>query len=148
SGTVVARTIPEQTHRLRKGRALPLARPRGTRRTSRDAKRLTSLPSQPWLDSLGAFRVSLPALDRFPSRVWSRLLARHSRRASKETMAYGDPAGFLPLREAIAEYLGTVRSGRCDPKQIIVVTGSQQGLQLSARVLLDRDDMVWVEEPG
>jgi GntR family transcriptional regulator/MocR family aminotransferase len=63
-------------------------------------------------------------------------------------MAYGDPMGYTPLREAIAEYLGTVRAVRCDPAQVMVVTGSQQALQISARVLFDPRAAVWMEEPG
>src|SRR5205807_2537875 len=56
--------------------------------------------------------------------------------------------GYLPFREAIAEYLGAVRGVRCDSSQILVTTGSQQGLQLSAQILLDPKDRVWMEEPG
>jgi GntR family transcriptional regulator/MocR family aminotransferase len=41
-----------------------------------------------------------------------------------------------------------VRGVRCDPSQILVTTGSQQGLQLSAQVLLDANERVWIEEPG
>jgi GntR family transcriptional regulator/MocR family aminotransferase len=54
----------------------------------------------------------------------------------------------MPLREAIAGYLGTARAVRCEPSQILVTTGSQQGLQLSAQVLLDTNEQVWVEDPG
>jgi GntR family transcriptional regulator/MocR family aminotransferase len=63
-------------------------------------------------------------------------------------MAYGDAMGYLPFREAIAEYLGAVRGVRCEASQILVTTGSQQGLQISAQVLLDPKDRVCVEEPG
>ena len=63
-------------------------------------------------------------------------------------MAYGDAMGYLPFREVIAEYLGAVRGVRCESSQILVTTGSQQGLQLSAQVLLDPKDRVWMEEPG
>jgi GntR family transcriptional regulator/MocR family aminotransferase len=63
-------------------------------------------------------------------------------------MAYGDAMGHLPLREAIAEYLGAARGVRCDASQILVTTGSQQGLHLSAQVLLDPKDRAWIEEPG
>jgi len=59
-------------------------------------------------------------------------------------MAYGDAKGYMPLREAIAEYLGAARAVRCEPSQILVTTGSQQGLQLSAQVLLDTNERVWV----
>jgi GntR family transcriptional regulator/MocR family aminotransferase len=63
-------------------------------------------------------------------------------------MAYGDAMGYLPFRDAIAEYLGAVRAVRCEPSQILVTTGSQQALQISAQVLLDPKDRVWMEEPG
>jgi GntR family transcriptional regulator/MocR family aminotransferase len=56
--------------------------------------------------------------------------------------------GYLPFRQAIAEYLGAVRGVRCEASQILVTTGSQQALQISAQVLLDPKDHVWMEEPG
>jgi len=37
---------------------------------------------------------------------------------------------------------------RCNASQIMVVAGSQQGLQISARALLDQQDKIWMEEPG
>jgi GntR family transcriptional regulator/MocR family aminotransferase len=101
-----------------------------------------------WPPRFGAFRTGLPALEQFPVAVWAKLVNRHMRRLSKETMAYGDAIGYLPLREAIAEYLGTVRALRCDPSQILVTTGTQQGLQLTAQLLLETGDDVCVEEPG
>jgi GntR family transcriptional regulator/MocR family aminotransferase len=63
-------------------------------------------------------------------------------------MAYGDAMGYLPFREAIAEYLGAVRGVRCESSQILVTTGSQQALQISAQVLLDSKDRVCMEDPG
>jgi GntR family transcriptional regulator/MocR family aminotransferase len=56
--------------------------------------------------------------------------------------------GGLPLRRALAAYLGTARAVRCEADQIMVVSGSQQALEVTARVLLDPGDPVWVEEPG
>lgn len=97
---------------------------------------------------LGPFRVSLPALDHFPSKIWSRLISHHARNFSIEDMAYGDPAGHLPLRKAIAEYLRTARAVKCEPSQIIIVSGSQLALQICARGLLTTSDAVCVEEPG
>jgi len=57
-------------------------------------------------------------------------------------MAYGDSMGYAPFREAIAEYLGAVRAVRCEPSQILVTTGSQQGLQICAQVLLNPKDRI------
>ena len=61
---------------------------------------------------------------------------------------YGDRMGFGPCREAIAEYVTTVRGVRCDASQVMIVNGSQQGLEITARALLDPGDHVWIEEPG
>jgi GntR family transcriptional regulator/MocR family aminotransferase len=52
------------------------------------------------------------------------------------------------LREAIAQYLIAARGVRCSAEQVIIVAGSQQGLDLAARVLLDVGDKVWLEDPG
>ncbi|MGH2532791.1 MAG: PLP-dependent aminotransferase family protein [Thermomicrobiales bacterium] len=99
-------------------------------------------------DVLGAFRVSLPALDAFPRTTWARLVSRHAKRLPIELMAYGDPAGYLPLREAIAEYLRTARAVRCEAAQVLIVAGSQMALQLCALALVGAGEAVCVEEPG
>jgi len=152
AGTCVARSIPDdalsaQASKARKG-LQEIVEKMGPRRISRRGAALTHVPTQSWLDNLGAFRVSLPALDHFPIRVWSKLVARHSRKPTRGIMAYGNAMGQLSLREAIADYLGAVRAVRCEASQILVTTGSQQGLQISAQVLLDPNDPVWMEEPG
>jgi len=51
----------------------------------------------------------LPALDAFPYALWGRLEGRFWRRRPIPDLSYGDPQGFLPLREALAEYLGAAR---------------------------------------
>jgi GntR family transcriptional regulator/MocR family aminotransferase len=152
AGTCVAKSIPDDTLsqppvKAWKGHQETVGK-RGPRRMSRRGMALTRLPAQTWLDNLGAFRVSLPALDHFPIGVWSKLVARHSRKPPRGIMAYGDAMGYLPFREAVAEYLGTVRGVRCESSQILVTTGSQQALQISAQVLLDPKDRVCMEEPG
>ncbi|MGA3211952.1 MAG: PLP-dependent aminotransferase family protein, partial [Terriglobales bacterium] len=152
AGTCVARSIPDKTSRpravaTRSGPHETAAKP-GLRRLSSRGATLANVPAQSWMDTLGAFRVSLPGLERFPIGVWSRLVARHARRATRGIMAYSGAMGYLPLREAIAEYLGAFRAVRCDASLILVTTGSQQALQLAAQVLLDPNDRVWMEEPG
>ena len=52
------------------------------------------------------------------------------------------------MREAIASYLATARGVRCTAEQVILVNGSQQGLDLAARVLLNPGEQVWMEDPG
>src|SRR5215469_3077540 len=152
SGTCVARTIPEEVFdhspvRRRKdtSQVNSWAGPRGV---SGRTLQLLKVPLEPSLHNLGAFRVSLPALDHFPINVWSKLVARHSRRLSRVTMGYGDAKGYLPFRKIIAEYLSTFRGVRCDASQILITSGSQQALQIAAQVLLDPEDQMLIEEPG
>jgi GntR family transcriptional regulator/MocR family aminotransferase len=85
-----------------------------------------------------------PALD-FPHTLWRRIAAGRVRAPSLD---YAHPEGHASLRGAIAEYLRQSRAVVCDLDQILIVNGSQQALDLTARVLLDRGDCVVVEEPG
>jgi GntR family transcriptional regulator/MocR family aminotransferase len=151
AGTCVARSIPEHSLPPTIGKAgnssRQISHSHVPRKISRRVAMMHVAP-QVWLNNLGAFRVSLPALEHFPTGVWSKLVNRYSRKQTRQSMAYGDSMGNLSLREAIAEYLGTVRAVRCEASQILVTTGSQQGLHLSANVLLDPKDRVWIEEPG
>ena len=95
-----------------------------------------------------AFAPGLPDLKSFPFDLWSRLLARHWRRPANDMLFNTDPAGYGPLREAIAGYLGASRAVRCHADQIFIVSGSQQAIDLVARLLIDPGDQVWLEEPG
>jgi GntR family transcriptional regulator/MocR family aminotransferase len=95
-----------------------------------------------------AFPVGQPALDAFPTDLWSTVVARRARRFSGPLLRYQHPAGYRPLREAIAAYLGMARGVRCTADQVIVVAGAQSGLSLAARVLLDPGDAAFVEDPG
>jgi GntR family transcriptional regulator/MocR family aminotransferase len=96
----------------------------------------------------GAFSLSQPAVDAFPFHVWSKLVARYWRDLHQSALQYGDPMGLKELREAIGTYLRAARSVRCEWQQIMIVSGSQQALDISARTLLDVGSPVWVEEPG
>ena len=100
------------------------------------------------LKTIGPFHYGLPALDAFPFGLWTRLAARAWQQLPLREFAYGDPQGFPPLREAIAEYLEMSRGARCTADQVIIVGGSQQAVDLAARVLLDPGDAVWFEDPG
>jgi GntR family transcriptional regulator/MocR family aminotransferase len=151
AGTCVARSIPDDALRPAARKVLRASRHVSQGKALRKVSRRVALmrvPAQTWSNKLVAFRVSLPALEHFPNRVWSQLLNRHSRKPTRQLMAYGDAKGYLPLREAIAEYLGAARAVRCEPSQILITTGSQQGLNLSTQVLLNANERVWIEEPG
>jgi GntR family transcriptional regulator/MocR family aminotransferase len=94
------------------------------------------------------FQPGVPAIDRFPIAVWGRLLARRWESIPDALFGYHDPAGYWPLREAIAGYLREARMMRCDADQIVIVAGSQQALFLIAHLLTDPGDVVWMEDPG
>ncbi len=120
----------------------------GPRPVSGRCEALPLPESEPWLRGWGAFRVSQPAVDRLPIRTWSRLVSRHARDANAGQLSYGSAMGHEPFREAVAAYLRTARAVRCEKDQIMAVSGSQQALDLAARILLDPGCEVWVEEPG
>ncbi len=90
----------------------------------------------------------VPALEEFPWRDWARISARVFRDRPAAALAYGDPQGLPELRSAIADYLGAARGIVCDPDQIVVVSGSQQGIDLTARVVASPGDTAWFEDPG
>ncbi|MFN8058559.1 MAG: PLP-dependent aminotransferase family protein [Vicinamibacterales bacterium] len=90
----------------------------------------------------------LPALDEFPWHDWTRISGRVHRERSTAALAYGDPQGLAELRTAIAEYLGAARGIVCDADQVVIVSGAQQGIDLTARSVAAPADRVWVEEPG
>jgi len=75
------------------------------------------------------------------------LLSRHLARPGPEHFRYGDPRGGAALRTAIATYLKTARGVRCDAGQIVLTSGTQQGLDLLARAALRPGDAVWIENP-
>ncbi len=94
------------------------------------------------------FRYGRPTFDEFPHETWRRLLTARLRRTTPDTFGYGPPAGYAPLRTALADYLVRARGLSCDAGQVVIVNGSQQAFDLVSRVLLDPGDGVVVEEPG
>jgi GntR family transcriptional regulator/MocR family aminotransferase len=90
----------------------------------------------------------LNGVEGFPVQIWSNLVARHSRTMDAKSFHYGELMGSKHLRETIATYLRTARSLRCEAEQIMIVSGSQQALEISALCLLDPGSRVWVEDPG
>ncbi|CAD5377795.1 Transcriptional regulator, GntR family / Aspartate aminotransferase [Pseudomonas sp. OF001] len=95
-----------------------------------------------------AFRVGVPAFDLFPFETWARLSARFWRKPSPARLGYGDPAGEASLRELIAAYLRSSRGLHCDPAQIVITCGAQQGISLCAQLLVHPGERVAVEDPG
>ncbi len=83
----------------------------------------------------------------FPFDAWRRTLLRHTRKTSVRDLDYGPAAGSPVLREAICAHLRRSRAVTCDPSEVIVVNGSQQALDLVARVLVEPGQQVAIEDP-
>jgi len=146
AGTFIASSLPgEPDHRNRKT-AVNLAP--ALRTIAANASALPRYVRPFWTELLGPFQVGQPELQEFPLQVWSKLVTRHSRNMRFKELQYGDALGLKSLREAIALYLRTSRAVVCEADQIMIVSGSQQALDITTRVLLNADDSVWVEEPG
>jgi GntR family transcriptional regulator / MocR family aminotransferase len=96
----------------------------------------------------GPFQLGLPAIDAFPRKVWNRLVAHRLRGSDASAFAYPDPAGYWPLRERIATYLGLSRGVECVPEQVFVTTGYRATLELVLRSLASPNDAFWFEDPG
>ena len=148
SGTFVSRSLPDQGVSLeREDNTPPIVRSRARQVSGRSALLRPYKPA-PWANKWGAFIVGQLAFEHFPFPVWSSLLNRHVRNVRVNSLHYGDPMGSESFRATIAGYLRTARAVKCDASQIMIVSGSQQALDLCARVLLDSGDRLWIEEPG
>jgi GntR family transcriptional regulator / MocR family aminotransferase len=148
AGTFVSSSLPEELTPP-KDHGTGSTRLRATPRPIAHRVSLLQRYERPaWVVGRGAFSLSQPAVDAFPFRVWSNLVARYWRNLQPSALEYGDPTGLKELREAIGAYLRAARGVRCEWQQIMIVSGSQQALDISARVLLDAGSDVWVEEPG
>jgi GntR family transcriptional regulator / MocR family aminotransferase len=151
SGTFVARTLPEEM--LQALATTPQAVGANSRRShlSKRGQRLAAA-----LPNLGErvfgkplpFRCATPDYASFPFDIWARLMAKRSRNPSSDLLGYVYPAGYPPLREAIADYLKSARAVRCTPEQVIIVPGSQIALDVAGQMLLDPGETALIEDPG
>lgn len=149
AGTFVAAALPEDLVPDTRKRALRSTRPSGAGLSKRGLKAVSQISILPASRSVGkAFRGWEPAIDLFPIDLWARLTARIARRAPRSFYGQGDAHGHLPLRKAIAEYVGSARGVNCTPDQVIITAGAQQAFDLCARLLFDQNDAVCMEDPG
>jgi GntR family transcriptional regulator/MocR family aminotransferase len=148
AGTFVSKSLPEQQMSVTLPDAAASQTPSGPRPIARRAMLYPAFESHPAIRGWGAFGVHQPALDQFPFQIWSALVARHTRNPHASAIHHINPLGTARFREAIADYLRTARGVKCESDQIMIVSGSQQALDITARVLFDPGDSVWVEEPG
>ncbi|HKD82627.1 MAG TPA: PLP-dependent aminotransferase family protein [Candidatus Angelobacter sp.] len=144
AGTRVCSTLPElPSFRQRSIGTLSGPRPVASRASTAQQAEPT-----PWVRGWGSFGVGQVAFEHFPIQIWSRLVARHSRTATIDSVRYSDQMGLPGFRDTVATYLRTSRGVSCEARQVMIVSGSQQALDITARVLLDKGSGVWLEDPG
>ena len=148
SGTYVSKILPDDLLHVTRGKGTHMsARRSRPRRISDYGKRVNAFPGYE-MRPTRAFRANLPALDLFPISLWTQITARRLRRASTYLLMGCDAMGYLPLREALAEYLSKSRGVKCVAEQVAIVSGVQEALDLAARICLNPGDRVVVENPG
>ncbi|MER9020069.1 PLP-dependent aminotransferase family protein [Mesorhizobium sp. M0898] len=103
-------------------------------------------PSLP-LGGRQPFNPGVCSLDANSLQSLRRLGQRHLLTLGESHASYSHPQGLPQLREQIAIYLRAARAVRCDADNIIVVSGAQQAVDLALRVLVDKGDHVWLEDP-
>ncbi len=149
SGAFVSPDIPENV--------LSVTAPRSASSPGTDRKhavqpllsrRAAQFTISPITNRRRAFDPGLTDIRDFPVDEWMRLMARSQRMSRNEWLFERNPGGYPPLREAISEYLRTMRGLDCSSDQIIVTSGAREAAELLARVLFDPGDTIWMEEPG
>jgi GntR family transcriptional regulator / MocR family aminotransferase len=162
SGTFVAYPLPDSflsAHRVATGR-IGIGRPETLPATGspfRISERVRAIPDQRVgkqfdLGATGAgagvsLVSSIPAVDEFPMSVWERLRAQVLAKKGTHLLRYASNRGDADLRKALATYLCDFRAARCHPEQIVIVSGMQQAMLISAMALLNPGEPAWIEDP-
>lgn len=105
---------------------------------------LTPLLSRGDVISLAA---GAPSPETFPTEELAEIAARAIRGAGKVALQYSPTRGYRPLLGQVADFLRS-RGIAADPDGMLLTTGSQQGLDLAARALIDPGDIAFVELPS
>lgn len=147
SGTRVALTLPEDFSETQM--AKDAEKTEGTRSTSGLSVRGTVVAGEADQTSyeVQPFAPGEDDFSAFPTQLWRRLLNRQWRDPQPAHLDYGHAGGYLPLRRAIANYLRMSRAVSLTVEQILITSGTQQSIDLCARLLTDPGDLVWLENP-
>ncbi len=113
--------------------------------TGSEIRELLKLTEKPDIIS---FAGGLPAPELFPIEELKRIAVCVMEESGKQALQYSTTEGFLPLRKHIAERMLAKNKIKTDPSHILMTSGSQMGLDFSARVFLNKDDIVLLESPS
>jgi len=89
----------------------------------------------------------LPSADTFPVQAVREASEKVLREAPREALQYAASEGYAPLREWVATHLARQHGMPVHADQVLITNGSQQGLDLAAKVLIDAGSRVLVETP-
>jgi 2-aminoadipate transaminase len=129
------------------GPAVTTSYPVAARMRSVSSSAIRDLLTHASLPGMISLAGGLPAPDLFDLEGLSKASADVMRELPVTALQYGITAGQLELRQALSELMAT-RGAKVDPASIMVTTGSQQGIDLMARVMLDPGDLVCLERPS
>ncbi len=113
-------------------------------------RRRSSLPAPRTLGLPAPFRPCQPDVNLFPLAIWNRVRGRVLRQQGRGLLHYQASCicGVPALRESLAGYLRDSRGVRCDWRQVVITSGSQQALFILAKLLTKPGDRAYVEDPG
>jgi len=147
SGIFVNPTLPMVTERLSKGAWAAKAQLPGLSTYGKKLKAASLESPHLMINKKNLpFTPGVPDHRAFPEKIWTRIQRRHTDRALLK--GYDNHQGYLPLREALTDYLRLSRGVICNEDQIIITQGAQQAITLCALLLLDQKDVVLMENPG
>src|SRR5579863_9200767 len=95
-----------------------------------------------------SFAGGLPAPELFPVEQFARACQEVLDEDGPAALQYSVTEGYLPLRTWVSGYLRETINLECAPEQVLIISGSQQGLDLMGKVLLDPGDYVVLENPA
>ena len=107
----------------------------------RELLKLTTMPE------VISFAGGLPAPELFPLEELKKVDVEILSKEGQLAVQYGTTEGYLPLREKIAARMKKAFQVDCTPEEIVITSGSQQGLSLLAQIFLNKDDVILVESP-
>jgi len=106
-----------------------------------------SVPDASTKNKIINFRSGIPDLSLFPKKEWSKLYQSICTNLPETAFGYQSPTGVIELRQTISSYLFRTRGLSCNPDNIMIVSGSTQGLSLISKLLYEKNKEVLIENP-
>lgn len=95
-----------------------------------------------------SFAGGLPAPELFPKDAIADIAAQVLHTRGETALQYSPTEGYPPLREKIAARMNRIWGTRLTPDEILITTGSQSGLDLTAKLFIDEGDVILCESPS